>query len=237
MTKKVKKQNGDNIYFGKIEEEAVVSYLNCTDDAEREKIYNTYLKDPIYKLIESIMRKYKLTVPEENFENTFNDTASYLITKLDKFKIGKYKAYSYYGTICKNHLIGKIKAYNKELIRNPSYETISNGIVNNRKYSMNPDDGYNIAEECVEGMIERIKYMIDNDQRYNLNPNEIKLGKALINLFSNWDYVLTTDGSNKLNKSTILLFLKDNTGLDTKGIRNNMKKYKNEFLALKKSLL
>ena len=102
---------------------------------------------------------------------------------------------------------------------------------------MNPDDGYNIAEECVEGMIERIKYMIDNNQRYNLNQNEIKLGKALINLFSNWDYVLTTDGSNKLNKSTILLFLKDNTGLDTKGIRNNMKKYKNEFLALKKSLL
>lgn len=237
MSKRDKKSSDEKNYFGKIEEDAVVEYLSSTDDYEREHIYNTYLRKPIYKLIESIMRKYKLYIPDEVFEDTFNDTASYLMTKLEKFKPGKFKAYSYYGTICKNHLIGRIKVYNKELIRYPSYDTISKDIVNNRKYSFDPNEQGNIAEECVEGMVERINMMIENPARFGLRDNEIKLGKALVNLFTNWDYVLTTEGSNKLNKSTILLFLKDSTGLDTKGIRNNMKKFKNEFISLKKDLI
>jgi hypothetical protein len=75
--------------------------------------------------------------------------------------------------------------------------------------------------------------MVENPEENNLKASEIKLGKALINLFENWDYVLSTDASDKLNKNAILLFLRESTGLDTKGIRDNMKKFKKEFLIIK----
>jgi hypothetical protein len=58
-----------------------------------------------------------------------------------------------------------------------------------------------------------------------------------VNLLNNWEYVLSTDASNKLNKNAILLFLRESTGLDTKGIRDNMKKFRKEFLIIKNAVI
>jgi hypothetical protein len=81
-------------------------------------------------------------------------------------------------------------------------------------------------------MIVRLNNMINNEA-YQLKESETKLAKALINLFENWDYVMSTDGSNKLNRNAVLFFLREETGLDTKGIRDNMKKFRKEYLMIK----
>ena len=89
--------------------------------------------------------------------------------------------------------------------------------------------------------------MVNNSQEEGLKKNEIKLGLGLINLLENWENIVPTsvekvscDGeikyltpSKKLNKSAVLLYLKEQTGLDSKSIRSNMKKYKKEFLLIK----
>ena len=72
-----------------------------------------------------------------------------------------------------------------------------------------------------------------NNETYQLKDSEIKLAKALINLFENWDYVMSTEGSNKLNRNAVLFFLREETGLDTKGVRDNMKKFRKEYLMIK----
>ena len=90
-----------------------------------------------------------------------------------------------------------------------------------------------VAAEIVDKLISRIKNMVEHPEENDMKESEVILGKALINLFENWEYVLTTDGSNKLNKNAILLYLRENTGMDTKGIRDDMKKFKKEFLLIK----
>lgn len=66
-------------------------------------------------MIESIIRRYNLFTPDEDFEETFYDTMSFLITKINNFDSSKnYKAYSYCGTICKNYLILKRTQYSKK---------------------------------------------------------------------------------------------------------------------------
>ena len=90
---------------------------------------------------------------------------------------------------------------------------------------------------CLKKLTNKIKNMVENSDDFLLKESEIKLGNALINLFENWDYILTTDGSPKLNKSAILFFLKESTGLDAKGIRDNMKKFKIEFLLTKSDII
>ena len=37
-------------------------------------------------MIESIIRRYKLFIPDEDFDQNFNDTISYLLTKINNFK-------------------------------------------------------------------------------------------------------------------------------------------------------
>ena len=103
-------------YFLEEQEEAVLEYLACESKEGKEKIYNEKLRAPFDKMVESIIRRYKLYIPDETSGETFTDTISFLLTKMDKFKPGnKTKAFSYYGTICKNHLIGRIETYAKGL--------------------------------------------------------------------------------------------------------------------------
>lgn len=230
--RKPKEKNGG--YFCEPQEKAVVEYLNSDDKDEKNDIYLKELRPAFEKLVESIIRSFKLYIPDEEFDKTFNDTLSFLLTKADKFDPSKKKkAFSYYGTICKNYLKGRTANYLKELKRNPSYDTAIEEFNNNIRYSDDANRGRDIASETVKRLTERIGEMIEHPVENDLKESEVKLGRALKNLFENWEYVLSTDASNKLNKNAILLFLRENTGLDTKGVRDNMKKFKNEFLIIK----
>lgn len=203
---------------------------------ENSYIYSTILMPAFTKMVESIMRVFHRYIPTEETGLTFNDTMSFLLIKIDKYDPSRgTKAYSYYGNTCKNYLYGKYLKYQKELLRNPSYddENYEFNLTNNIQYSIKSDKGARIAYEVVEKLKERIGLMIADPTKYDLKNTEVILGKALINLLENWDYVMSTDGSNKLNKSAVLFFLREQTGLDTKGIRDNMKKYRNEFLLIK----
>ena len=199
--------------------------------------YDNCLAQAFKKMVEAIIRGLELYIPNEEFIDTYRDTLSHLLSKADKFDYTKgKKAYSYYSNICKNYLIGKREKCQKMLIRNPSYDALELDFANDINYSTNNNDrSKKIAEEEVKLLTKRIKEMVASPDEYGLKDNEIKVGNALINLFENWDYVLSMDdkNSNKLNKSVVLLFLREQTGLDTKGIRDNLKKYKKEFLIIK----
>ena len=230
MARRKKNDSTKENYWGEKEEQAVIDYLTTDDKKKKNEIYNKILRPALDTLIECIIRRYKLFVPEEDYEVTFRDVSTFIFDKFDNFKPGEHKAYSYYGTVCKNYLIGRIEKYTKSLEKNPSYDTMESNLTNNIRYSEEMDKGQEVAQECIERLIEKIQQMLNDS---SLKENEIKLGKALINLFQDWDFILTTDGSYKLNKSTVLLFLKDATGMDAKGIRDNMKKFKKAFLIAK----
>lgn len=238
MGKRGRKPNKENKnYFAEEQEMAVVDYLNAETMYEKDLIYRTKLKFAFEKMIESIIRRYKLFVPNEEYADTFNDTLSFLLTKADKYNPESgYKAYSYYGNVCKNYLIGKINSYTKSVKRNPSYELMESEFSNSLSYSSDIDDAIKLPAKIVEMLIEKINDMVCDPEYYNLKEDEVVLGKALQNLLENWDFVLSTDKSNKLNKNAILLFLRDSTGFSTKAIRTNLKKYKMAFLDIKNDL-
>jgi len=63
------------------------------------------------------------------------------------------------------------------------------------------------------------------------------VGLALVNLMTNWDELFAQMGSNKFNKSSILLYLKETTMLNTKEIRDAMRIYKKKYYDIKWSLI
>lgn len=227
-----KPKNERKGYFYEEQEEAVKKYLEA-DVSERNEIFNTTLKPAFTKMIESIIRRYKLYVPEEEFEETFNDTLSFLSSKMANFDPTKHhKAYSYYGTICKNYLIYKINQFKKKIERNEPYDDSYEKFQNNINYSEDETGEKTLAEELVEKTVRRIREMVYDDSQ-NLTENEKKVGLALCELFENWEDILCSDGSNKLQKSSVLYFLREETLMTTKELRDNMKHFKEAYYLLK----
>jgi hypothetical protein len=222
--KKVKKIN----YFDVREETAVVDYINADTRQEKEKIYNSFLKEPLDKMIDSIIRRYKLYRKGMDYSDIHSDTHSFLMTKVDKFKPAKNKkAYSYFGTICKNYLMGQILKDQKETNRKISYEDISATLENR------PDMIYYMEFESYDAQKIIDQFLIDLDQYLkttNLNEFELKLGYALIDLFNSQGDIFISNNNNKFNKNVVLFFLREITNLNTKEIRNYLKKYKVLYL-------
>ena len=211
-------------YFDVKEETAVKKFLLSQTSEEKNKIYNEFLRAPLDKMISSIIRRYKLYRKDMDFEEIHADTHSFLMTKVDKFKPSKNKkAYSYFGTICKNYLMGQIIKDQKETNRKVSYEDISSSL------EERPDLIYRIDEDIIDTnlilntYLNELKEFVDSE---TLTDNEKKLGIALIDLFNNYESIFTGDENNKFNKNIILLSLREMTNLSTKEIRGSIKKFK-----------
>ncbi len=225
-------------YFYEEQEQAVKDYLNADDKEEKDKIFNKWLKPAFTKMIESIIRRYNLYPPDENFQETFDDTISFLMTKIENFNVDSgYKAYSYCGTICKNYLIYKINQFNKNQKRNERYDVIQSDLNDSITFSYNENSGHiTFLTDLMKNTIKEISEILNGD-KLKLSDDEIRVGKALIELMTNWEDLFAQMGSNKFNKSSILLFLKETTLLNTKQIRDGMKKYKTAYYGIKKVMI
>ena len=300
MAKRGRKPKERKGYFYEEEEKAIVQYIHEKDENKKNKLFNTILYPALTKMIESIMRRYKLFVPDEEFDQNFNDTISYLLTKIDHFRpvitgyfpyegnteninfvemdkdefskkkrcadendpeyiqvtsvtpvydengnatfpvyykkmTCHYKAYSYCGTVCKNYLMYKCTQYAKKRQRNTPYDDVFEEISNDTSYVVEEENPIDKLTKLLKNTANEIHNMIINPEENQLTDAEVVVGKALVNLLRNWEDVLPTNGSNKLQKSSVLYFLREETMMTTKEVRDNMKPYKKLYYLLKEA--
>jgi predicted SprT family Zn-dependent metalloprotease len=234
VTKKRGRKAQKENYFDIREEEAVKRFLIAKTSEEKNKIYNEFLRAPLDKMISSIIRRYKLYRKDMDFQEIHVDTHSFLMTKVDKFKPSKNKkAYSYFGTICKNYLMGQIIKDQKETNRKISYEDVSSALEERADMIYTIDDDTLGVEVVISVYIKELKDFIDNE---SLSDNEKKLGFALVDLFDNYETIFSSTDNNKFNKNIILLSLREMTNLSTKEIRTSIKKFKKLYLGIQSKL-
>jgi hypothetical protein len=243
-------------YFGPAEEEAVRVYLSLggiieddtteygfrwtgstEDERLRNKIYRDTLRAPLDKMVESIIRRYKLYSKRMEYEDLHADTLSFLHVKFHKFKPDKNKkSYSYYGTVVKHYLLGKLMKEDKNMKIQTQYEDISSSIESDVRHSYN-----NVDEDGLEltRFIKKISETIKEEMTEKvLTENEIKVGTALVKILDDWENLFdTVPGKNKFNKNLILYYMREMTTLSTKDIRNAMKRYKIIYKFLKEEEL
>jgi hypothetical protein len=224
-----------NNYFDEREENAVRMYLTATTFNEKNKIYNDFLKIPLDKMISSIIRRYKLYRKDMNFDEVHIDTHSFLMTKIDKFKPSKEKkAYSYFGTICKNYLMGQIMKDQKEMNRKISYEDISSDLQHSPDMIYHIDNDEVTSEDIIKKFLEKLSDSINDKQ---ISDQEIKLGMALYDMFDNYNNIFLDTSNNKFNKNVILFELREMTNLSTKEIRSSIKRYRKIYHQLVQEML
>lgn len=230
--KKRGRKRTSNLYFGPEQEEAVVKFLTSESYSERNKIYNEFLKDPINKMVESIIRRYKLYRKEYEYEDVHADTLSFLITKMHNFKPDKNKkAYSYFGTICKHYLLGQLIKDDKKMKSDVSYEDVYKTVetMDDQMYSI--DDQKMQLDDFIKEISASIKAEI---QHTKVSETEYKVGDALIKILDNWETIFEqVESGNKYNKNLILSYIREITDLTTKDIRVGMRRFKKMYLLIK----
>jgi hypothetical protein len=230
LSKKRGRKTTNLNYFDVKEELAVKKFLMAETFEEKNKIYNEFLRAPLDKMISSIIRRYKLYRKDMNFTDIHTDTHSFLMTKVDKFKPSKEKkAYSYFGTICKNYLMGQIIKDQKEINRKISYEDISSSLEERPDMVYRIDDDTVDTSAIIDEYLRELKTFVSKE---SLNENEKKLGYALIELFDNYEEIFSGADNNKFNKNVILLSLREMTNLSTKEIRSSIKRFKKLYLII-----
>lgn len=225
-------------YFYEDEEKAVSDYINATTFEEKNKIFEEFLRPALKKMIESIIRRYNLYPPGEEFNETFDDALSHIIEKIDKFKDDQgTKAFSYFQTVCKNHLICKINNLKKITTKNASYDDMFDEINDNEEHSYVLHDHISTTlNEAIQLTAQNILDLIDKEDN-KLSKKEMLVGKSISEILLNWDELFKDLGSNKFNRSAMFLYIKETTNLSTKDVNASMRKFKNLYFKTKNSLL
>ena len=205
------------------------------DIVNKNLIFNQWLKAPLDKMIESIIRKYKLYRKGETFEELHRDTASFLMTKVHKFESARgKKAYSYFGTISKNYILGLLIKDEKYMKQTSSYEDVSDNIEERGDLSYVIDADIFSMDDFIKKVVEGVKTELDDENqpaKKKLTENERKVGYALTDILENWEEIFENmEGGSKYNKNSVLETMRNYTNLSTKDIRLAMKRFKELYV-------
>ncbi len=225
-------------YFYDEEEQAFREYIESKDDKVRNRIFSQKLYPAFTKMIESIIRRYRLFTPSEDFEDTFYDTLSYLMMKVNSFDVTKgYKAYSYCGTVCKHYLLQKRTNDMKRCEQYLSFDSTFGANGDQRSDYDQEGALINFNTELINHNIGQIQSILSPENIDSLTKNEQQVGYALLEILMNWEEFFSLSTDRKFNKTSFLYFVKEYTNLSTKEVRDAMKKYKDIYFTEKQKLI
>lgn len=239
VLKKRGRKSKNKGYFVQEQEEAFRKFLVCENETEKNRIFEKQIYPALCKMIECLIRRYYLFTVDETYEDTFYDTLSFLITKINNFDPNKKcKAYSYCGTICKNYLILKRTQSIKKQDHFLSYQTVYGNTEKDNRVEEEKKD-WNFNTQLINSTRKEIQEILDRGfiDKKKLSNNEIKLGNALLEILDHWNEMIDENGSNKFNKMSLLYFMKEYTLCSTNEVRNALKLYKSLYLFTKQDLL
>jgi hypothetical protein len=238
----------DEYYFGDRVETAVRAYINPeTSLGEKNRIFTEILYTPLQELVKSIIGRYPKHVGVIGVEELEQQAFIAIYDNMHKFKpfkktkSGKMpKAFSYYGTICRNY----VKTHSQKSYKLESNQDIFDGFgesfESSDSFTYNIDDiGY---ESIYSNILSDVSRTINNEISHNvsLKTNDIKVGQVLIMVVENWSTIYGEEDK-KLTpfflKKKIHQLITELTGLTPKEVKNSLKTFQKIYGGLLQGLI
>jgi hypothetical protein len=221
-TLRKRKPKKNKNYFTQDTEDAIISYVSSTDDQERNKIYRERIHYAFSKLTENLIHTYKYYYTDNHSINEIqHDAIIFLIERLKKFKSGKGKAYSYFGTIAKRYFIFNNQNNYKKLKSHSDVDDINDDLEISKEF---------IVQEVNNDLSDFLNIYILYIETYmpKLFPKEKdqQVVDAILELFrkrKNMDI---------FNKKAFYIFIKEMIDVDTTVITKIIKKMKKLYVVL-----
>ena len=210
-------------YFTQETEDAIVAYNNSTDMVFRDKIFTEKIYYPFYKLVENIIHTFKFYYTDvDDLEDLKLEVVSLLVEeKMHMFDPTRgAKAYSYFGTIVKRHLINYNNKNYKRLkqvaavdVYEGSYDLDTPEF---HPYTISLKEVFNIY---IEQMYEKLDELFPKD-------SDKQIADAILTLFEK------RNDLEIFKKKALYIYIREMTGTETPYLTKVINILKEEFYSL-----
>ena len=224
----VKAKTNLKLYFNEDTHRAIVAFQSETCKKERDKLYVEKIMPAFEKLVENLINIYKFTSMHDSYEDLKVDCVNFLFETIHKFDETRgTNAFSYFNVIAKNWLIIKTKQKSqkmKKLVSLDDPESLSSYdtcLIEEHNYLPFKDESMEFASRK-----DIVKMLYDIRMRAK-SENELSCINSIITVFENLDDI------DLLNKSAILLYMRELSGLTPKQMTTTMQAIKGYYKKLK----
>jgi hypothetical protein len=216
-------------YFNENTQDAIVLFQKSVNRREREKLYAEEIMPAFKKLVENLINIHRFVGLHDSYDDLKNDCINFLFETIGKFDPTRgTNAFSYFNVVAKNWLIIKTKqknSYSKKSVSLDDEINLSNDditVIENYN-SLPSQDSILDSAGLNENMINML-YEIRNEIR---SENELACVNSIITIFENIGEI------DLLNKSAVLLYMKELSGLSPKQLTMAMQGIKRQYRSLK----
>jgi len=216
-------------YFTSETQDAIVEFQKSTDRRVRESLYVVKIMPAFEKLVENLINIHKFSGLHDTYEDLKNDCVNFLFETIHKFNpaMGT-NAFSYFNVVAKNWLIIKTKQKAQRGRRDVSIDD-PKGLSTNELQIVEergtiPSQDFFL--ENSENIANILKLMYEIRARVKVE-NELLCINSVITIFENINDI------DILNKSAILLYIRELSGLSPKQLTTSMQAVKKHYNKLK----
>lgn len=228
-TRKKRNKNPLRMYFHSGTHDAICAYQLCADNSERNKIYIKEIFPAFEKLSENLINIHRFTSLFDSFDDLKNDCINFLFETLLKFDPSRgTNSFSYFNVCAKNFLIIKTKKKAQMTKRSVSLDDPE---------SMSTNDNNMIEDQCIvpsqDTVLENamaatdiisVLYQVRSKSK---TENELICINSIITVFESIDHL------DLVNKSAVLLYLRELSGLSSKQLTTALQSVKKQYKRLK----
>lgn len=218
-------KNNLKLYFNSGTQDAIVLYQSTQSKKERDRLYVGQILPAFKKLVENLINIHKFTGMHDTYDELKNDCVNFLFETIHKFDASRgTNAFSYFNVVAKNWLIirtkQKVQRTKKSVsLDDPSSLTTHESLIIEEHNTVEAHDIIGDVHESVEGTI---NLLYDIRARVK-TENELTCINAIITIFENIDEI------DLLNKSAVLLYMRELSGLSPKQLTTAMQSIKRRY--------
>jgi hypothetical protein len=221
------------MYFSKDTHAAICEYqlMTVEDRKGREMLYISRIMPAFQKLAENLINIHKFSSLYDTYDDLRNDCVNFLFETIRKFDSTRgSNAFSYFNVVAKNWLIIKTKQKMTKIKKNISMDDTA--LLSDRDIDMIEEWSLLPSQEVMfenKNTAENVMKLLHEIKGQSNLPNEVACINAIIAVFEEIDSV------DLLNKSAVLLYMRELSGLSPKQLTIAMQVLKRSYKELRKN--
>lgn len=218
-------KNNIKLYFNSDTQAAIVKYQGDLIKKEKDKLYVTEILPAFKKLAENLINIHKFSGIHDTHDELKNDCVNFLFETIRKFDSTRgTNAFSYFNVVAKNWLIIRTKQKsqrNKKSVSldDPEALTTHESLIieaHNTLQAKDVSDEFSVSLEGTVSLLYEIRSKVKTE-------NELTCINSIITIFENIDEI------DLLNKSAVLLYMRELSGLSPKQLTTAMQSIKRRY--------
>ena len=217
------------MYFHSGTQAAIVLYQTTETKKCRDKLYTEEIAPAFEKLAENLINIHKFTGLHDTYDELKNDCVNFLFETIRKFDGNRgTNAFSYFNVVAKNWLIIRTKQKQQRVRRSVSLDDPDALNANEfniiKEHCIVPSAEATLENETTGPAILQLLYEVRTKMK---TENELACINSIITIFENVDDI------DLLNKSAVLLYMRELSGLSPKQLTTTMQTIKKLFKRLR----